>query len=152
MNSRAEIKLSSNWTNVGLYGSAGLILFVGFFSILAILDGPVHGGTILAMILLLVLIGIVAYMFVYVCDARIIDNKLVLKKQFRPAKAYSFDKIGFPSSFKYKTTKYISFHMENEDGAEEKYMIINSNHLIAFENKDAEEVLIKLREFAGVTS
>jgi hypothetical protein len=152
MNTQAQIKLSSGWTNVALYGSAGLLLFVGFVSILASQGQPVHGGTIFAMILFLVLMGIVSYLFIYACDARIMGEKLVLKKQFRPAKSYAFDKIGFPSAFQYRTTKYITFYMENEDGSEEKYMIINSNSLIAFENKDAEEVLIRLREIAGVTS
>lgn len=145
MENKKEIKLSSNWTNVGLYGGSALVLFIIPMLYFATEDQEFHMGMVLAGVILLVLIGFMVYQFIYVCDARIINNKIVLKKKFRPEKTYSFDKIGYPSSFQIKRTRYITVQMKNDDNTSEKYLIVNSTSILSFENKDAEQVLISLR-------
>jgi hypothetical protein len=150
MSNQNEITLSSKWTNVGLYGGAFLIIFfipVTFFSMA---HQKFHGGMVLGMLVLLVLIGFLTYQFIFACKAQLSGDTLTLKKQFRPAKSYSLDKICSVSSFKHKRIKYITVVMLNEDGDTEKYLIINNNALLSFENKDAEQTLNNLREAASL--
>ncbi|NER17613.1 hypothetical protein [Spongiivirga citrea] len=145
MSTQTEIKLSSNWTNVGLYGGSLLVLFMIPILIFATKEQEFHMGMLLAGIIFLALIGFLIYLFIYTCDARIIEDKIILKKQFRRAKSYSFDRIGYPTSFQLKRTKYITVEMKNDDNSTEKYLIMNSKSLLSFENKDAEQALISLR-------
>lgn len=149
MDNQKEIKLSSNWTNVGLYGGSLLLLFMVPILVLVIMEQKFHMGMVVAGIAFLGLIGFLIYLFMYTCDARIIGDKIVLKKQFRPTKEYSFDKIGYPTSFRLKRTKYITVEMKNDDNTTEKFIIMNSRSLLSFENKDAEQVLISFRNLAG---
>ena len=148
MNNQKEIKLSSNWTNVGLYGGSLLVLLMIPILIFAIKEQEFHIGMVIGGIVLVALVGFLIYQFLYVCDARIIGDKIVLKKKFKPSKSYSFDKIGYPTSFQWKRTKYITVEMKNDDNRIEKYLIINSKSLLSFENKDAEQTLIILRNLA----
>ena len=148
MNTKKEIKLSSNWTNVGLYLGSIIILFMIPVLISIAKEQEFNIGMVLAGIIFIVLIGFLIYQFMYVCDARIIGDKIILKKKFKPSKSYSFDKIGYPESFQLKTTKYITVEMKNDDDTLEKYLIINSKSLLSFENKDAEQALIDLRNIA----
>lgn len=140
-----EITLSSNWTNIGLYGMALLCLLCIPLFVFTWKNQELHVGMLIAPILLIVLMSFVVYQFLYVCTATIVADKLVLKKKFRAAKSYSFDAIGYPTSFQLKRTRYITVEMKNNDGNLEKYMIINSRALLSFENKDAEQTLIDLR-------
>ena len=83
MNDQKEIKLSSNWTYIGLYLSAILCLaFVPIF-LLMLTSGEFHIGMVIGTIVFLGLTGFVIYQFIYACDARIVNDKIVLKKQFR---------------------------------------------------------------------
>lgn len=145
MNTQKEIKLSSNWTNVGLYAGSFLVLLMIPVFIFLIKEQEFHIGMVIGVIFYLALIGFLIYQFLYVSDARIVGDKIILKKKFKPSKSYSFDKIGYPESFQLKRTKYITVPMQNDDGTIEKYLIINSNALLSFENKDAEQTLISLR-------
>lgn len=148
MDNQKEIKLSSNWTNVGLYGGSILLLVMIPIFISEIKEQELHIGIIIGGIIFIALCGFLIYQFIYVCDARIIGNKIVLKKKFRPSKSYSFDRIGYPGSFQLKKTKYITVEMKNDDDTFEKYLIINSKSLLSFEKKDAEQILISLRSIA----
>jgi len=151
MDIEKEIKLSSSWGNVGLYGGALLCIMMITPIYLAITNQRFHFGMIFGSLLFLLLISFVIYQFIYVCDARIIDDKLVLKKNFRPSKSYTFDKIDYVSSFQLKTTKYITVEMKKDDEdyeKYEKYIIVNTYSLLSFENKDAEETLVNLMNFA----
>ncbi len=140
-----EIKLSSNWTSAGLYVGSILLLLISPVIIFAAKKQEFYMGMMIAVLIFLNLIGFLVYQFTHVCDARIIDDKIVLKKLFRPEKTYSFDKIGCSYSYQLKRTKYIAVEMKNEDNTVEKYLIINSKSLLSFENKDTEQVLISLR-------
>ena len=146
MNNQKEIKLSSNWTNIGLYTGSLLTLIMIPILIFVVKYQEFHIGMVLAGILLLALVGFQIYLYAYVCDARVVGDKIILKKKFRPAKTYSFDKIGYPSSFQFKRTKYITVEMKNDDNTTEKFVIVNSKSLLSFENKDAEQALISLRK------
>lgn len=145
MENKKEIKLSSDWTNVGLYGGGILcLIFIPIF-FFVLTNQRFHIGMLIGGLGLLLLTGFVVYQFIYACDARIINDTLVLKKQFRLPKSYSFDRIGYPTSFQLKRTKYTTIEMTNDDNTQEKYLIINSKSLLAFENKDAEQILMSLR-------
>ncbi|MCF8713741.1 hypothetical protein JM658_02790 [Joostella atrarenae] len=148
MNNQKEIKLSSNWTNVGLYTGSLLTLFMIPILIFAAKEQELNMGMAIAGIIFLALIGSLIYLFIYTCDARIIEENIILKKQFRQPKSYSFDKIGYPTSFQLKNTKYISVEMKSDNSTTEKYIIINSKSLLSFENKDAEQALIDLRNMS----
>ncbi len=145
MSNQNEITLSSKWTNFGLYVGAFLIVFIIPVSFFSMAHQKFHGGMVIGILILLVLIGFLTYQFIFACKAQLSGNMLILKKQFRPAKSYSFDKILSVSSFKYKRTKYITVLMINEDDTTEKYLIINNYALLSFENKDAEQTLLNLR-------
>lgn len=67
---------------------------------------------ILAGIIFLVLIGFWVYLFIYSREARVIGDKMILKKQFRSSKTYSFDRISYPISFRLKSSKYIALKMK----------------------------------------
>lgn len=148
MKDSKEIKLSSSWTYVGLFGGAILVLALAPMLIPIVKDNEFGLGTILAIIIFLAITGFLVYQFIYVCDARVIENQLVLKKLFKPAKSYTFDKIGFPSSFRIKRTKYITVEMKNEDHTVEKYLIINSSSILSLGKKNAEDILLDLRNYS----
>lgn len=148
MQNQKEIKLSSNWTNVGIYGGALFVLSFIPVLYLVVTNQDFHPGMVLGGLIFLALIGFIIYLFIFTCDARVIGDKLVLKKQFRASKSYTFDRIGYPSSFQLKRTKYITVEMKNDDNSFEKYLIMNSKSLLSFENKDAEQALISLRNVA----
>ncbi|GAA3517425.1 hypothetical protein GCM10022393_34440 [Aquimarina addita] len=148
MNNQKEIKLSSNWTNVGLYGGSLLVLLMTPVLIFVLKEQKFHIGMVIGGIVYIALVGFLIYQFLYVCDAKIIGDKIVLKKKFKPSKSYSFDRIGYPESFQLKRTKYITVEMKNDDNTVEKYLIVNSKSLLSFKNKDAEQTLISLRNLA----
>lgn len=145
MTNYKEIKISSNWTGVGLYGGLLLVLLMTPIIFFATQGQEFHIGMIIAGLIYLGLVGFIIYQFMYVSNAKIIGDKLVLKKQFRPAKSYAFHQIGYPTTFNYKSTKYITVEMTNDDQTIEKYLILNSRGILSFENKDAEGVLKQLR-------
>ncbi len=143
-----EVKLSSGWTNVGVFGGAIVCLCITPLLYSIITKQEFNVGMVIAIGVYLLLSGFIIYQFLYVCDARVNTQQLTMKKLFRPAKVYSFDKIGEISSFRVKTTKYVTVEVENEDKSVEKYLIINSNALLSFEDKDAEDALIRLRNLS----
>ncbi|SHI61002.1 hypothetical protein [Aquimarina spongiae] len=148
MNTQKEVKLSSNWTSFGLYAAGIFTLFLLAIGLFAVIEYEFNERMLLGGVLLLLLVVLVIYQFLYACDARIVGDKIVLKKKFRRAKSYSFDKIGYPDSFQLKKTKYITVEMKNDDGTFETYLIINTRSFLFPENKDAERVLINLRNIA----
>jgi hypothetical protein len=145
MSNQNEITLSSKWTNFLLYSGAFLIIFIIPVLSSGMINQKFHAGKVMAILILLVLIGFLTYQFIFACKAQLSGNMLILKKQFRPAKSYSFDKILSVSSFKYKRIKYITVSMLNEDDATEKYLILNNHAILSFENIDAEQTLLNLR-------
>lgn len=144
MNKRT-VKISSNWTNIGVYVGLFLAVFLVLIFVFTLKTEGFKGNVILFGLFVLIIVVLIIYQFMYACEAKIVDNKLMLTKQFRPTKYYAFDKIKDVSSFKIKHTNYIIINMQNDDNNFEKYLIINTNSLLAFENKDAERVLKNLK-------
>ncbi|MBV7440544.1 hypothetical protein KRX57_03860 [Weeksellaceae bacterium TAE3-ERU29] len=144
MENQKEIKLSSGWSVISLYIGAILLILV---SVIIYLFVPLKmdNGVIIGGLIYLMLFCFVVYLFMYMSTAKVIDGKVILKKQFRPAKSYEFDKIGELSSFRIKRSKYTTIEMKNNDGSIEKYVIMNSSALLSFENQDAEEILFSLK-------
>jgi hypothetical protein len=149
MSTQRELTLSSKWTNASLYGGALLIVFIVPVTFLAMTEQKFHVGMVFGLLILLALVGFLIYQFIFACKAQLSDVSLTLKKQFRPAKSYSFDKICSVSSFTLKMTKYITLVMLNENGSTEKYLIINNHSLLSFEKIDAEQTLKYLQEEAS---
>lgn len=143
-----EIKLSSNWTNLGLYGGSAILVIVVPFLIAVLGKQEFHMGWVVVCLVVFLYLGFIIYQFIYVCDARVVGNKILMKKKFRPAKSYTFDQIADTSVFHLRRTKYVHVNMGNADASAEKYLIVNATSIVSFEDKDAEEVLIRLREEA----
>src|SRR5690606_9365029 len=120
MNNQKEISLSSNWTNVGLYGGSLLVLLMIPVLFFVLKEQEFHIGMVIGVIVFVALVVFLIYQFLYVCNAKIIGDKIVLKKKFKPSKSYSFDRIGYPESFQLKSTKYITVEMKNDDNTVEK--------------------------------
>ena len=83
----------------------------------------------------------------YICNAYIVGEKLILKKQFRAAKSYSIHKIGSIHSVYISSDKYTTVQMKNEDKSLEKYIILSNESLFS-KTIDPEEMLILLRDTA----
>lgn len=141
-----EIKLSSAWSTFGLYLATFLLVFVSFAIIMVSENEKLHAGMIFSGILYVIIVGFLVYLFIYNSKATIIGNQLVLKKQFRQAKTYTFDQIGRPSSFRLKNTRYVTFEMKNNDLTTEKFLIINHRSLLALNKIDVEATLQNLRK------
>lgn len=143
-----ENKISSNWT-IPL-----VILLIVFWAILIpvlifftgdTLDGP-DAGKIFAGIIYLIMIGVIVYLLIFLAEVKIVGDEIVFKKIFRAEKRYSFNKIGYPSSFRFKRLKFTTVKMKDNTGKEDKYLILNNNALLSGERKDAEEILLALRK------
>ena len=140
-----EIRLSSKLTNLGLYGGSLLYLVMIPVIFKAIESKNFHIGMLFAGAVAIVMAGFLIYQFKYVCNAKIINNKLVLKKQFSSPETYTFDKIGDISSFRLKNTKYTTVKMKNRHQGFEKYMIITSKSFFFTDKIDAEKKLNQLK-------
>ncbi|MCH3884164.1 hypothetical protein [Tenacibaculum aquimarinum] len=140
-----EIKLSSKLTIIGLYGGALLYLIMIPVIFKAIESESFHIGMLFAGAITLAMAGFLVYQFKFVCSAKIVNNKLILKKQFHSPETYTFDKIGDISSFRLKNTKYTTVKMKGRHQDFEKYMIITSKSFLFKDKIDAEEKLKELK-------
>lgn len=146
MNTETNYRLSSKWTSFGVYASA-----VAFILILPVIyffaEGQeFHAGMLMAIVVLFATLALIIYQFVYVASAHVVDNQLILKKQFRPKKVYSFDSIGDVSALENKRTVYVTVKMKNEDGSIEKFLIINGTNFLCYSGRDIEATLVSLRD------
>ncbi len=142
-----ENKISSNWT-------IPLVILLLVFWVIpipvmvfsgGIPDNP-DAGKIVAGIIYLIMIGVIVYLFIFLAEVKLVGDDIVFKKMFRAEKKYSFDKIGYPSSFRFKRLKFTTVKMKDNTGKYDKYLILNNNALLSGERKDAEEILIALRK------
>lgn len=143
-----EIRLSSKLTNIGLYGAVLLLFIVAPIIYSSFETEGFNIGMLIAAALLLVLGFFLVYQFKYVSSAKLVNNKLVLKKQFKSPETYTFDKIEKVSSFKIKNTKYTTVKLKGKHNSLDKYVIINSQGLLFSDKIDAERKLIELKELA----
>ncbi|MBE7628621.1 hypothetical protein [Tenacibaculum piscium] len=145
-----NIKLSSKFSNLGLYASL-LVLTIVIPTILnTVKNQGFNGKVIFGGIILFAMISFLTYLFMFVCSAEIKNNTLILKKQFRDPETYTFDKIEDITSFRLKTTKYTTVKMSKapRNQGVEKYIIINSKSLFFKDKIDAEEKLKELKEIS----
>ncbi|MGL4630868.1 MAG: hypothetical protein ACRCVT_06645 [Leadbetterella sp.] len=146
-NKNETIVLSSNKLKVGVYfqGVLLLLLPIIFYFVIKGNSNPSLVGPILAILLSFVLAGFVAYNFMYYADAKIDNNKLILKKLFRPSIDFNFKEIQSVSSFRLKRTKYITVKMLHLDNSVEKFLILESNSILMPSKHDAERILLDLQ-------
>lgn len=145
MDTSKEIRLSSSWEILKMYGACIFLMFAIPTTIIASLEYEFNILMFILGAIYLMIIGLLSYSFKYACEAKIVDDKIVLKKQFRPRKEFSFDRIGEISSFQLNRTKYITFQILNDKNVYENYLIINTRPFLSFDNNNIEQVLLNLR-------
>ncbi len=138
------LQLSSSWTKFTIFFA--LFMFFGLIPVLfwAFPDAELNAGLIIIGIVHLTFLGFVVYYAANLAIVKVVGEKISFQKLFRPAKLYSFDKIGFISSFHLKRMKFTTVSMRSETGKKEKYIILNNNGILSFEKKDAQQMLYEL--------
>ena len=147
-----EIQVSSNWTKpmlvlMFLFWILGpiilyLFMFINFGFELKI-------NVILSLIIALVLFGLTLYLTFSLSIVKIQGGEIKFKKMFRKERSYTFDKIGYSKTFRYKRLVFISTEMKNELGDFDEYLILNNNALLSGERINAKEILDSLRVRKG---
>ena len=138
------LQLSSSWTKFTIF--LALFMFFGLIPVVfwAIPDVELNAGLVIIGIVHLIILGFVVYYAANLATVKVVGEKISFQKLFRPAKLYSFDKIGFISSFHLKRSKFTTVFMRSDTGEKEKYIILNNNGLLSFEKKDAQQMLYEL--------
>jgi hypothetical protein len=143
-------QISSGWT-IPLI----VIMFVFWVVMLPLLiyitgmDFKLEGSQLFAFIFYLLLVALTTYLTVSLSVVKLSGNEIICKKFFRPEKRFTFDKIGYPKTFRYKRLKFTSVEMHNDDGTKCKYLILNNKALLSGERKDAEKILLTIRKTGG---
>jgi hypothetical protein len=123
MSNQKNIRLSSSSSGFLIHlALLAVIMMIPAFGLIIMTDG-FHIGIIIGIVIYLFVLLIIVSQFNTNCDARIIDNKLVLKKMYKSAKSYSFDRIAKVESSRLRRVQYIYLDMTNDDGELEYYMI-----------------------------
>lgn len=142
-----EKQISSGWT-IPLI----IIMFVFWVVMLPVLilitsmEFKLEGGQLFAAIFYLLLVALTLYLTFSLSIVKLTDSEVVCKKFLRPERKYTFDKIGYPKSFRYKRLKFTSVEMKNTNGSIDKFLILNNNAMLSGERKDAEEILHSIRK------
>lgn len=145
MKDKKETQLSSISTTSGLHGTS-IVALLFIVVILFIMQGQeFHFGMLMAILMFLAAIGYLIYLFIFLSEAKIVGDEIIFKKQFRPAKAYSFDKIAKIRSFYRRRSMFTVVHLENEDKKLEKYLIKNL-YSLSSDDQSVESILTKLRD------
>lgn len=144
METKKEIRLSSKWTNFYIYFELIVILIGGCFFFFRSIQNEFEDWMLIIGVQFLLFTAFFMYQLIYACEARVTNDKLVLKKLFRPSKSYSFEKIGNLRSF----YTYTLVKMENDYKVLEKYVIMNKADFWVSEKKDPKQILISLRDTA----
>lgn len=139
--SENEIRLSSKWTILSML--AILLLFIVGLPLIWFRQQSMRLEfmVVLSDLIVLVLFGFFVYLFVNVCTATIVGNKLFLRKLVGIKKEFSFSQVVKVSSITMRATKYIFVKVRNEAGRLENFIILNPVYMIPEKNKDAEKVL-----------
>ncbi len=141
-----EKKISSTWTKPMLIlMSVVWVIGIPVFLIINGIDFN-NPGHIFALIVCLLLIGITLYLTFNLTEVTLKENELIFKKIFGKEHSYAFDKIGYPSSMRFKRLKFTSVEMKQKSGDTKKYLVLNNNALLSGERIDAEEIFLALRK------
>lgn len=137
-------KISSEWTKPMLIINAvfgiSLPIIVLYFGI------ELTGSAIFSLILIGSVIVLNIYLVLNLTEVTIHEDELRFKRVFGPERIYSFNQIGFTSSFMLHLLQFTSVKMYDEEGKAEKFLILNNFGLVSGENKDAKKVLLDLRK------
>lgn len=146
MKKENEIKLSSSWTIPSMI--LMVITSLIFVPVIFLMQQKqeISFWIILGDLLLIALVGFVFYLLFNVCIARIINDKLILRKLFKSKKEFSFNQIQKVSSFRLKRSKYIFVKIKHDSSHSETFVILNSSSILSFEDMDAEEILNSFRK------
>jgi len=136
-------KISSSWTKPTLVLLT--LLWVIFPIVLFAKKSSFGGPNLLALLFAIILIGITVYLAFNLTEVVVAGEQIRFKKIFGSEKSYTFDKIGLPSSFRFKRLKFTSVEMEDSNGDVAKYLILNNNALLSGEDIDAEDILTEIR-------
>lgn len=141
-----EQKLSSSWTKPMLFLMIVLWIVLPIWFLSTTENSKLGTGQIFSLVLFVVLVGLTLYLIFSLCEVKVIENEIRFKKIFGPERTYSFDKIGYPSSFRFKRLKFTSIEMKNQSGNVDNYLILNNDALLSGERIDAEQILMSLRQ------
>lgn len=141
-----EEKVSSSWTKPMLLLMFFLWIVLPFWFLSTTTNFKLSGGQIFAILFFVVLVGLTLYLTFSLCEVKVVGNEIRFKKIFGQENVYSFDKIGYPSSFRFKRLKFTSIEMKNQSGNVDKYLILNNDALLSGERIDAEQILLSLRQ------
>lgn len=135
-----EIKLTSPFTKVGIV--IGFLLVIAMIPVFIFVGAnqQFHFGMLIAPIMLAVLIGLVLNLVLFNSDAKIVDQKLVLKKMFRPEVRVEFSDIENITSHRFKSTKYTKVKVKTENKSE-KFLLMNKLSSLSVSNIDSEAIL-----------
>ncbi|MCB0687155.1 MAG: hypothetical protein KDC53_11535 [Saprospiraceae bacterium] len=128
-----------------------MVIIMALLPLVIIVDGfkgAFHAGMVIAGLIFLGIMGILIYQIIYTSTARIQDDRIILKKQFRSQRSYTFDQIRSIGALKLGGRQYITLKMRNDAGIEDKFLISKSNSILPGRNFNALQLLKSLRDKA----
>lgn len=142
-----EIRISSLWTKPLLILLTLLWVITPIVLLLSAgIPTELEFGHFAAIFVFLLLLGIALFLTFSLAEVKVLRNEIKFKKTFGDEFTYSFEKIGVPSSFRYKRMKFTSIEMIERSGITRKFLILNNNALLSGEKIDAEKILWELRK------
>lgn len=139
---RISSKISSI-TTLSLIGCSIALLGMLFVNLV---EKEFHSGMLLAIALTLAVVAFTYYFTMYGCSAFIDEDKLVLKKMFRPQKEYTFDKIEKHFTYRLKNNHFTNLKMKEANGELERYCIFSTYNIFKLNKPSISEVLNELQE------
>jgi membrane-anchored protein YejM (alkaline phosphatase superfamily) len=145
MTKQNEIQLTPKW--IKIVQKVGSVFFALLFLlnvwILILKTIETETNVILGAVGSFLVLSFLATQFICISSAAIVEDKIILKKLLKPAKSYPVNDISSIEAVGFKHIKYIKVTMSN-NGKPDEYLIISTQLIAEFENKDAEQVLMSL--------
>ncbi|MCT4639390.1 MAG: hypothetical protein N4A72_16925 [Bacteroidales bacterium] len=147
MTKQREITLSPNWIRT-FQKIGNILLSIGialnsWVIILKTVETEIN--VIAGAIITLSVLIFIARQFIHISVAKITDNKIVLKRQFKPVEQHSFNKISAINSFNIGTIKYIKLDI-TESNKKLEYIIISRRNISELEDIDVVQLLKSMQE------
>lgn len=127
-----KVKLSSKYTDVSFFGfliMAVMLPFILVYVLISVVSDP-NGGTLFALLLILVATWFGIYSALHLAKAKIVDNKFYLRKFLRPEKVYPLSGLVGLKVYETGRDDYIIFTMQDDTGKQEKYMVYTTSRLL----------------------
>lgn len=147
MTKQKEITLSPNWIRT-FQRIGNILLSIGialnsWVIILKTVETEIN--VITGAIITLSVLIFITRQFIHISVAKITDNKIVLKRQFKPVEQHSFNKISAINSFNIGGIKYIKLDITESDKKLE-YIIISRRNISELKDIDAVQLLKSRQE------